>query len=373
MATTASTSPTIKKISTTVYKIPTDKPEADGTLNWDSTTVVLVQLEDAAGTNGLGFTYGAAQAAGVIEETLTPIIREQDLEDINGLWKKMVAAVRNIGRPGIAACAISAVDVALWDLKARQMEMPLFQLLGPQRNSVPIYGSGGFTSYSEAELIAQLGGWVSEGISKVKMKIGTNWGEEPEKDIARVAALRQALGEKPEIFVDANGAFGLSRAVEVAKALRDLKVTYFEEPVSSDQLEQLATVRTMIDIPVAAGEYGYDPWYFQNMVRAEAVDILQADVTRCCGITGWLAAAAIADGHHLHFSAHTAPSIHAHCGCAAPRISHVEYFHDHVRIEQMLFDGAARHSKGQLLVDPSRPGLGLELKKRDADRWLQAA
>jgi len=365
----AAASDTIQRLDLSVYRIPTDRPEADGTFAWDSTTLVLVEAAAASGRKGLGFSYASVAAATVIRETLVDAIRGCAVEDVGAMWERMVRSVRNAGRPGIAATAISAVDIALWDLKARCADTALFKLLGAVREAVPIYGSGGFTSYTEAELAEQLGGWVGRGIPRVKMKIGTDWGTKPAMDVQRVRVARHAIGHEAALFVDANGAYTVKQAISLAHRFADEGVSYFEEPVSSDQLEQLAFIRGQIPQDVAAGEYGYDPWYFRDMLRAGAVDIMQADATRCLGISGWLEAARLAHSFAVPFSAHCGPTIHAQAGCAAPQLSHVEYFHDHARIEQMLFDGAPEPDGGVLRPDPRRPGLGLELKRADAERW----
>lgn len=363
----------IDGLDVAVFRIPTDRPEADGTLAWDATTVVLVTARSDGGESGIGFSYASAAAAGVIRGKLLAEVKGIDVEDVGEAWQAMVRAVRNVGRPGIAAAAISAVDVAVWDLKARVAGQPLFRLLGPYRADVPIYGSGGFTTYTEGELVEQLRGWVEQGIPRVKMKIGLDRGSREREDLARVEAVRSAIGPEPELFVDANGAYSAKQAIRLGPQLAELGVSYLEEPVSSDHLPDLAFVRAHVPLDVAAGEYGYGPWYFRDMLAARAVDILQADVTRCLGITGWLQAATLAYAHGTRLSAHTAPSIHAHVGCAAPQISHVEYFHDHARIERMLFDGVLDPSGGALVPDPSRPGLGLDLRARDAERWSVAA
>jgi L-alanine-DL-glutamate epimerase-like enolase superfamily enzyme len=356
------------RIDCAVYRIPTDRPEADGTFEWSSTTLVLVEVH-AGGLTGLGFTYAAPAAAEVVADVLDPVLRDIPLEDVPRCWNAMVHAVRNVGRGGVAATAISAVDVALWDLKARSQRRPLFQALGAARDSVPIYGSGGFTTYSERELIDQLGGWVEQGINRVKMKIGKDWGACACEDVARVQALRRALGPGPEIFVDANGAYIPKQALDVARQMADQGVTYFEEPVSSDHLDQLALIRRQATMDIAAGEYGYDPWYYRDMLSAEAVDVVQADVTRCLGITGWLQAAAVANAFAIPFSAHCAPTATMHAACAVPQISHLEYFWDHVRIDGLIFDGAPSPVGGCLHPDASRPGLGVELKRADAEQW----
>ncbi len=183
--------------------------------------------------------------------------------------------------------AISAVDNALWDLKARLLDLPLVNLLGAVRDGVPVYGSGGFTSYSHEQLQKQLGGWVDSGIPRVKMKVGTH----PEKDVERVGVAREAIGSQAELFVDANGAYSRKQAIEFAYRFKnDLGVTWFEEPVPSSDLSGLNFIRDSAPagMDITAGEYGYDIVYFRRMLESFAVDVLQADATRCAGITGFL-------------------------------------------------------------------------------------
>lgn len=263
--------------------------------------------------------------------------------------------------------AIAAVDNALWDLKGRLLDLPLATLLGAARECVSIYGSGGFTSYSIARLTEQLSGWASEGIPRVKMKVG----RDPDADPDRVRAARQAIGPNVELFVDANGAYTRKQALQLAKVFADLGASWFEEPVSSDDLEGLRLLRDRApaELEIAAGEYGYDAGYFRRMLEAGAVDVLQADATRCAGITGFLQAASLCVAFGLDLSAHCAPSVHLHPCSAIQRLRHLEYFHDHVRIEQMLFDGVATPREGALRPDLSRPGVGLELKNADAEAF----
>jgi L-alanine-DL-glutamate epimerase-like enolase superfamily enzyme len=356
----------IESVEVSAYKIPTDFPEADGTYAWDSTTLVLVEVE-GGGQRGLGYGYTGTAAARLIKEMLADVVKGHDAFAVPAAWVAMVEAVRNLGRPGIAATAISAVDSALWDLKAKLLEVPLVSLLGPVREAAPIYGSGGFTSYSIAKLRDQLAGWVAQGIPRVKMKIGTD----PPDDFERVSAVRSAIGPHAELFVDANGAYSRKQALAFAEDFAELQVAWFEEPVSSDDLDGLRLLRDRgpAGMDIAAGEYGYDEYYFRRMLNAGAVDVLQADATRCLGITGFLRAAMLADSHHLHLSGHCAPSLHTHPACAITNLRHLEYFHDHVRIEQLLFDGAPTPVDGSLRPDLSRPGLGLDFKHSDAEQF----
>jgi L-alanine-DL-glutamate epimerase-like enolase superfamily enzyme len=357
---------TLEQLEVAAYRVPTDAPEADGTLAWDATTIVVVHAR-GGGQRGIGYTYADLATVRLIEEHLAGVVRGADALAPQRAWWAMTRAVRNVGRAGVAAMAISAVDTALWDLKARLLELPLATLLGAVHDSVPVYGSGGFTSYSIQRLQAQLAGWVREGIPRVKMKIGSRPGE----DVARVRAAREAIGGEAGLFVDANGAYSRKQALEFAERFAACGVGWFEEPVSSDDLEGLRLLRdrSPAGMDIAAGEYGYEPGYFRRMLSAGAVDVQQADATRCGGITGWLAVAALCEAHGIELSAHCAPQLHAHAGCAVGPLRHLEYFHDHARVEQLLFDGALTPVEGALRPDPERPGLGVELKAADAERF----
>lgn len=349
------------------YTVPTDFPEADGTATWTSTTIIVVHV-GAGGRQGIGYSYTDASAATLIDAKLAPIVDGWDAMDPPGAWRAMNVAVRNLGRDGLAATAIAAVDTALWDLKAVLLDRPLASLLGRYRTSVPIYGSGGFTSYDDGQLTRQLAGWVeTEGCRWVKMKIGTH----PDRDPHRVAAAKNAIGDAG-LFVDANGAYGRRQALDLAgRFAAEQDVRWFEEPVSSDDLVGLRHMRDRapVRMEIAAGEYGYTTDYFRRMLESGAVDVQQADATRCGGVTGFMLAAALCEAHHTDLSAHCAPALHRHLGCAAPRFRHVEWFHDHVRIERMLFNGAPVPRDGEIMPDPSRPGLGLSLKRQDAEQY----
>jgi L-alanine-DL-glutamate epimerase-like enolase superfamily enzyme len=355
----------IDRLDVSAYSIPTDYPESDGTLKWDKTTLVLVEAK-AAGHCGLGYTYADLGTARVIKEQLAEQVHGRDAMNVPECWAAMYCSIRNLGRPGIVSTAMAAVDTALWDLKARLLDLPLATLLGTAQEGVPVYGSGGFTSYSIEQLERQLGGWAEQGIPRVKMKVGRR----PEEDLARVKAVRSAIGPDIQLFVDANGAYSRKQALSFADAYAALGVCWFEEPVSSDDLEGLRLLRDRAPagMDIAAGEYGYDLFYFRRMLEAGAVDILQADISRCA-ITGFVAVAAMCEARNVSLSGHCAPSLHVHPCCSIRPLRHLEYFHDHVRIEHMLFDGALTPRDGVLYPDLSRPGMGLEFKHADAERY----
>lgn len=351
----------------TALRIPTDQPqESDGTAVWDSTTIVLVELT-AAGVTGLGFSYAHVSAATAAKELVEKVVLRRDAFDIPAIHSALDIQVRNWGRPGVVSTAISAIDNCLWDLKARLLKQPLAALLGTVREEIPAYGSGGFTSYTEQQLLDQLTGWAAEGLRAVKMKIG----RQPEQDVARVAAVEKALGGRADLFVDANGAYSRKQALEKARRFGDLGVTWFEEPVTSDDRVglHLLVEHAPPVMNIAAGEYIYVLDDARLLLEAQAVDVLQADVTRCGGVTNFLKIGHVCETYHFPLSAHTSPSVHATLGCALTPAINVEYFHDHARIEQMLFDGAIRPVNGNLKPDLSRPGLGLQLKKQEAEKF----
>ena len=356
----------VESVQVSAYRIPTDFPESDGTLEWTSTTLVLVRAR-AAGRIGLGYSYADTATALLARDTLSPLVQGRDAMDVAGAWTAMVSAVRNLGRPGICSMAISAVDNCLWDLKAEILGISLVALLGAVRDEVPVYGSGGFTSYPLPRLQEQLAAWAAAGIAAVKMKVG----RQPEWDLVRVRAAREAIGPEPGLFVDANGAYARKQALSFAGAFRRLGVSWFEEPVPSDDLEGLRLIRDAAPpgLEIVAGEYGYTALYFRRMLEAGAVDVLQADATRCSGITGFLRAAALCDAYGIPLSSHCAPSIHAHLGCAASSFRNLELFHDHMRVERLLFDGVLEPVRGRLRPDRARTGLGLHFKRRDAERY----
>ncbi len=359
----------IESVEAAVYTVPTDAPEADGTLTWDSTVMTLVQAR-AGGVGGTGWTYGSAACAAVVSGKLAAIVRGRDPMDVGGAFEAMVRAVRNDGRPGAVGYAISAVDVALWDLKARLLGVSLPRLLGAVRSEVPVYGSGGFTTYSDRQLHDQLSGWALEQrIPRVKIKVGESWGAAAGRDLERMAQARKVIGPETELFIDANGGYGRKQAIRVMSAAADLDVRWFEEPVSSDDLDGLREVRDAVQADVTAGEYGYDLTYFRRMCAAGAVDCLQADVSRCGGISEWLRVAAVAASFGLEISGHCAPHLHAAAATAVPNLRHLEWFHDHVRIEGMFFDGALDPAGGTVRPDPDAPGLGLTLRAADAERY----
>ncbi len=353
----------IQGVRATAYKVPTEEPESDGTLTWDAVTLVVAEVQ-AGGQTGIGYTYADKSAAVLIDGLLGEVLQGREALAVPECWWAMVTAIRNLGWEGVSATAIAALDIALWDLKARLLDVCLADLLGRAHAAVPVYGSGGLTSYSERELCDQLSAWVAQGIPRVKMKIG----RDPVSDAPRVRAVREAIGPEAELYVDANGAYARKQALAMALEFAESGVTWFEEPVSSNDLDGLHLLRDNgpPGMAITAGEYGYEPVYFRRMLDARAVDVMQVDCTRACGISGLQVVAALCTAYEIPLSAHCAPQVHAHACCAVGPLRHCEYFHTHARVERMLFDGVLAPERGALRPDPGRPGLGIELKRSQA-------
>jgi L-alanine-DL-glutamate epimerase-like enolase superfamily enzyme len=355
---------TVDEIRAASFTVPTEGPEADGTLAWSSTTVCVAHAR-AGGHTGTGWTYGPKPIAAIIAGPLADAVRGQDPLAVGACVTAMRLAARNAVVPGLVTLAISALDVALWDLKAQLLGAPLADLFGRCHSEVPVYGSGGFTTLSDEQLTAQLSGWVRDaGVTAVKIKIGESWGTREARDLHRIEVARDAVGPDVTLMVDANGGYATKQALRMADAATRLGVGWFEEPVSSDDLAGLALLRQATRCEIAAGEYGTEPAYFQRLCAAGAVDCVQVDATRAGGYTGFLAAAAVADAHRLPVSAHCAPALHAPVCAAVPNLRHVEYFADHVRVDGLLFDGVPAAAQGVLRPQRERPGHGITLADR---------
>ena len=356
----------VESVEVTAYRVPGEQVESDATLEWDAMTLVLVEVT-AGGETGLGYTYSDKAAAVLVSDKLAGVLKGRSAFATRECWYEMIHATRNLGRPGIVSCAIAACDIAMHDLKAKLLGVPAVELMGRRRHEAELYGSGGFTSYSEGELVEQLGRWAGEGFSMVKMKVA----RQTDQDVSRVTTARKAIGEEVRLFVDANGGYDAKQALDFAWAYAEHGVSWFEEPVSSNDLDGMRLVRERgpAGMEIATGEYGYDTGYFRRLCEARALDVMEADATRCAGFTGFLLADAVADAFEIPLSSHCAPAAHLHCCCAALQLRHMEWFHDHVRIEHMLFEGAPEPRDGFIAPDFSRPGIGISLKRADAEPY----
>lgn len=363
----AKKAPVVEDVRLGVFDIPTPSPESDGTFKWRKTTLVVVELT-SGGVTGLGYTYANGATARVIHDHLIDVVRGRSCFDVEGLWRDMFAQLRNVGTDGIAAMAVSAVDVALWDLKAKHLGVSLVDLLGAVRETLPVYGSGGFCSYSEPQLRQEFGRWYKLGIRRFKMKVG----RDPKNDPARAGLARTIIGPVAELFVDANSAYSRKQAAYWGERFaQEFGAVWFEQPLAPTDLEGLRALREFVPAPleIADGEYGYDLNYFRRLMASNAVDVVQADATRCGGVSGFMKVAALCETWALPMSSHCAPALHLPLGCAATPMRHAEFFADHERIEKELFEGVDEPAEGVLRPDRTRPGMGLEFRWADAQRY----
>jgi L-alanine-DL-glutamate epimerase-like enolase superfamily enzyme len=349
-----------------VYRFPTPAEEADGTFAWDATTAVTCTVQ-MAGYTGLGWTYSSPAAATVISEQLADAVIAGENVDVAGSFTSMRRACRNLGTRGLAMQAISAVDIALWDLKARMLQTPLAHLLGDPGQAVDVYGSGGFTTLSDSELAGQVDDWLAAGCTMMKIKIGERWGADDRRDLTRVGRLAELAGPGVQLMVDANGGYGRAQARRVGAELDAMGVVWFEEPVSSDDPNGLAGVRGAVRCDVAAGEYVAEP--AEAAALSRVVDCLQLDLTRCGGYTGWLRCAAVAQAGHVDVSAHCAPALHVPLSGAVEHLRHLEWFIDHARLEPLLVDGVPQVVDGRVLPSET-DGHGMTISRR-ADPYRQ--
>jgi L-alanine-DL-glutamate epimerase-like enolase superfamily enzyme len=331
--------------------------------------MILIKVR-ADGKEGIGYTYGDVSIVEVVNSQLSPLVLEHNAMDLPAIHTSLVKHIRNNGQSGLAMMAVSAIDIALWDLKAKLLGLPLCRLLGQEREGMPVYGSGGFTSYTDQELHDQLSGWVKQGITAVKIKVG----RDQAADERRVGVAREAIGEHTGLYVDANGAYTVSEALTQAQLFSGYGVDWLEEPVPAEAREQLYLIRQQLSggMRIVAGEYGYTLNDFRTLLLANAVDVMQADATRCGGITGFLKAGHLCEAFRIPFSSHCAPSVHLHAALSLPCFVIAEYFHDHVLIEQSLFEGLGQIRNGQLYPDLSKPGMGLVFKDKTAQVYRVA-
>ena len=320
----------IVDVTTTELFYPDARPVQDATVappgpHAGGRGQLFVHLRTDEGVEGLGIGQAAPGARQVIETALKDLLLDQDPFFIEKLWSDMFWRVRGYGRKGIAFCALSAVDIGLWDLKAKALGLPLYRLLGPYTDSVPIYGSGGWTNFTTEEVVAEMVDYVDQGIERVKMKVGKDFGRSEREDLERVAAVREAVGENVALYVDANNGYYAKQAVYMAREFEAYQVGWFEEPVLADDIQGLVDIRRAINIPVASGEHEYTRYGFKELIARGCVDIVQPDVGRVGGVTEWLKVAHMAHAFNLPVAPHAVQLVHLHVACATPNLKVVEY------------------------------------------------
>ena len=307
----------ITDITTTQLFYPHGKAIQDATIydpkpGSDGRGELFVHIQTDEGISGLGIGQSSPGVREVIEKTFKELLIGKDPFNIEELWDLMFWKIRGYGRKGVAFCALSAIDIGLWDLKSKALGLPLFKLLGAFRESVPVYGSGGWTNFSESELLSEMTSYVEQGIPRVKMKVGKNFGQSEREDIERLAAVRKEVGDDVAIYVDANNGYFPKQAIYMAKEFEDFQVGWFEEPTLADDPRGLAKISNATTIPIATGEHEYTKYGFRELMQAEGVDIVQPDVGRVGGVTEWMKVAHMAHGFNLPVAPHAVLLVHLH-------------------------------------------------------------
>ena len=364
----------ITDVTTTLLRHPHGRPIQDATIppppqGAGGRAQLFVHIHTDEGFEGFGLGQANPGVREVIENDLKDLLINQDPFNIEKLWDDMFWRVRGYGRKGVAFCALSAVDIGLWDLKAKALGLPLYRLLGPYRDSVPIYGSGGWTNFTVDELIAETTEWVEQGINRVKIKVGKDFGQSEREDIQRVAAVRRSLGDDVAIYIDANNGYYPKQAIYMAKEFEQLQVGWFEEPVLADDIEGLARIAHATSIPVATGEHEYTKFGFRELIARGGADIVQPDVGRVGGVTEWMKVAHMAHGFNLPVAPHGVQLVHLHLCCATPNLKVVEYLKTAHESDLIWYTEFPEHKNGMWAPYPDRPGLGLELSAEAVEKY----
>lgn len=347
-----------------VWLVSTRVPSgiADATRTVEVLGFALVRIRTDQGLEGFGLTYhevGGEATRELIRCSIAPRLLGRDPLDTEVLWNEMFHYLRGVGRKGLAFGALSAIDIALWDLKGKIAGLPVYRLLGGGRSRVPVYASGGWTSYSDEKLVEEMTGFVAQGYDTIKFKVGYAGGTAINRDVARVRKVREAVGPDVRLLVDANNAFDAATAIQLANRIGDFDIHLFEEPVLADDLRGLARFRRGTDIPLATGEHEYTRYGVRDLLLAEAADIVQADGARAGGYTEMLKCAALTQAFNVRFAPHAMEHVHLHLVAALPNAPFLERLAMFEGITGLVFRDGARVENGMMTV-PERPGLGLE-------------
>jgi len=364
----------ITDITTTMLVYPHGNPVTDATTLPDrpigkNRGELFVHIVTDEGVEGLGICAGTPGVRQIVDTVFRDLLIGEDPFDTERLWERMFWSVRGYGRKGLAFQALSAVDIGLWDLKAKALGLPLYKLLGSYTDTVPVYASGGWTNFSESELIASMAAFVERGFNRVKMKVGKDFGKAEGEDIQRLAAVRGALGNAVGIYIDANNGYYAKQAIYMAQEFEQFQVGWFEEPVLADDIQGLAEVRQSTTIPIATGEHEYTKFGFKQLIADGGVDIVQPDVIRVGGVTEWMKVAHLAHSFNLPVAPHAAQLVHLHLACATPNLKVVEYLDITEATDKVWYTEFPEPKDGMWSPYPDKPGLGLDLDPYAVAKW----
>jgi L-alanine-DL-glutamate epimerase-like enolase superfamily enzyme len=351
----------VERCRTAHYRLPREvwwpRPLRDHTLTIDAIDLVTCEVETGDGVHGSGYTYvlgsGGAAVHAMLAEDIAPVLETLELRHPEGVWRELWQRLYRVGRAGVVPVALAAADVALWDALAKTDGLPLYRYLGALRESVPVYGSSIDLGWSEEELVATARGWVERGFGAVKVKVGRT----PREDLARLQAVREAIGPDVALMVDANCGWDLPEAARRAALMERFDLAWLEEPLAPEDLEGHARLQAQTPIPIAAGETLFSAYEFSAYMRAGALRYAQADVARLGGITPWLRVATLAEAQHLPMVPHFVQDVHVHLLCAIPNAFMLEYL--------PLLDGLLERPLevvGGHARPPDEPGTGVRFR-----------
>lgn len=338
---------------------------SDSTRRVETIGFAVVEVTTDAGIRGIGVTYhevGGEAIREFVKYAVRPRLIGRSPFETEALFEENSHYMRGVGRKGLAFCAYSAVDIALWDIKGKALGLPLYRLLGGGDPNVPIYASGGWTSYSTEELVAEAKNMVARGYKKIKLKVGVDGGRNPSEDVRRVAAVREAIGPDVGFMLDANNVWRAAAAVQFANRVREYNIEFFEEPVFADDIPGLAEFKRGTDIPLATGEHEYTRYGARDLLLGNAADIIQCDVTRVGGYTEMLRVIAMAQAWNKGFAPHGMEHMHMHLVAAASNGMYLERLFMFEEVVRNVYKNAPEPVNGILTI-PDKPGLGLELNE----------
>ncbi len=356
-----------------VTRIPLASPVSISKKKITARDHTIVNVETDEGITGLGYTwgYGSSLITGqCIVDLLAPLIVGQDPLSTETLWERMFSSTTQVGRKGVMIRAISAVDIALWDIKGKAQGLPLYKLLGGSPRGIPVYASGGYYRQGNAlqEISNEMHSYMEKGYQAVKMKIG---GIPFKDDLERVHVARKTVGDDVLLMLDANGAWDNSLvAVSACRAFGEFSPYWIEEPLPPDRYQASAKVAKEIDIPIAGGEQEYTRWGFAHLIQNNAVNVIQPNATVAGGITEWLKIASLASSLDIPLAPHANPYIHVHLAAASPNAMIIEYFEpdEKIKVINTLMEGLVEPRNG-IIHPPEQPGLGITLNEQARDKY----
>lgn len=363
----------VTSVDSLLVAVPLDRPVRLSRESFAVREFNIVRVHTDEGISGTGYARGGRLVDAAVEHALGPALLGRDPLAVEAHWEAAYERTALIGRGGAVLRGLSALDIALWDIKAKAVRLPLARLLGAEHLTVPVYVSGGYYRDGQTphDVAAEMSGYAENGFRAVKIRIGgLPWRE----DIARVAAVRKALGDQVELAVDANQGYRTAaEAVRVGRELEQLGIRWFEEPLRPEDAGALADVAASLDLPVAMGETESTRWRFRDLIERRATDIVQPDVTVVGGVSEWLKVAALASASAIPVAPHYFPEVHAHLVAATTCATTIEWFSpdaDIISFDVFLQD-PLRPRDGAVAI-PETPGVGLELRD-DSVRRLRVA